>query len=125
MGIRIAVSASGKNLDSPIDPRFGRCEQFLIVETETMKVYVLSNESTMASGGAGIQAAQTVANAGVKAVITGNVGPNAFRTLSAAGIQVFTGATGTAQEAIENFKNGKLTATTAPSVDSHAGMEGR
>ncbi len=123
--MKICVTSTGKELHNQIDPRFGRCGQFLIVDTDTMKVEVLSNESAMASGGAGIQAAQTVANAGVKAVITGNVGPNAFRTLSAAGIQVYTGATGTVQEAVENFKHGKLTATAAPNVGSHAGMGGR
>lgn len=123
--MKIAITSKNQTLDSDVDPRFGRCHYFLIVDTETMSVEPISNESAMASGGAGIQAAQTVANAGVQAVITGNVGPNAFQTLSAAGIQVFTNNTGVVKTIIEQFKNGELKETTAASVGSHFGMGGR
>jgi len=82
----------------------------------------ISNESAMASGGAGIQAAQTMAKAGVDAVVTGNMGPNAFQTLSAAKIKVFIGANGTIKEAIEKYKKGELKETEAPNVGSHSGM---
>jgi predicted Fe-Mo cluster-binding NifX family protein len=82
----------------------------------------ISNESAMASGGAGIQAAQTIAKFGVEVVVTGNMGPNAFQTLSAAGIKVFTGANGTIKEAIEKYKKGELKETDAPNVNSHSGM---
>jgi len=77
----------------------------------------------MASGGAGIQAAQTVAKSGVDAVVTGNMGPNAFQTLSAAGIKVFIGADGTIKESIEKYNKGELEETKAPNVGSHSGME--
>ena len=122
--MKIGISSTGKDLNAQVDPRFGRCQYFLIVETDTMNFESISNESTMASGGAGIQAAQTIAKAGVEAMVTGNMGPNAFQTLSAAGIKVFTGATGTISEAVDKYKRGELQETDAPSVGSHFGMGG-
>lgn len=121
--MKIAITAKANNLESEIDPRFGRCSYFLIVDTDTMSFKSISNESSMASGGAGIQAAQTVAKAGVKVVVTGNMGPNAFQTLSAAGIMVFTGANGTVKESIEKYKKGELKKTESASVSSHFGMK--
>jgi predicted Fe-Mo cluster-binding NifX family protein len=121
--MKIAVTAKSNNLESEIDPRFGRCSYFLIIETDTMSFESISNESAMSSGGAGIQAAQTVAKAGVEVVVTGNMGPNAFRTLSAAGIKVFIGADGTIKEAIEKYKRGELKETVSPNVSSHSGMK--
>lgn len=121
--VKIGVSSIGNELDAQVDPRFGRCRYFLVIDTETMSFESISNESAMASGGAGIQAAQTVAKAGVQAIITGNVGPNAFQTLSAAGIKVFTGMFGSVKEAVEKYKNGELRETVAPSVRSHFGMK--
>jgi len=73
-------------------------------------------------GGAGIQSAQLVASKQVKAVVTGNVGPNAFQTLQAAGVEVFTGASGTVKEVIEKYKRGEFKANSSPSVGSHAGI---
>ena len=90
--MKVGITSNGENLDSDIDQRFGRCKYFIIVDTETMDFEALSNENMMASGGAGIQAAQTIANKGVEAVITGNIGPNAFQTLAAAGIKIYTDA---------------------------------
>ena len=63
--MKICVTSMGDNLDSDVDPRFGRCKYFLIIDTDSMNVKSVSNDSMMASGGAGIQAAQTVAKAGV------------------------------------------------------------
>jgi len=120
--MKIAVTSKSNNLESEIDPRFGRCSYFLIVDTDTMSFEHLSNESAMASGGAGIQAAQNVAKTGVEVVVTGNMGPNAFQTLSAAGIRVFTGANGTVKEAVEKYKKGELKEAEAPNVGSHSGM---
>jgi predicted Fe-Mo cluster-binding NifX family protein len=120
--MKIAVTAKSNNLDSEIDPRFGRCSFFLIIETDTMNFESISNESSMISGGAGIQAAQTIAKTGVKLVVTGNIGPNAFQTLSAAGIKVFTGVNGTIKLVIEKYKKGELKETENPSVNSHFGM---
>jgi len=120
--MKIGVSSTGENLDANVDQRFGRCKYFLIVDTESMEFEVLSNENAMASGGAGIQAAQTIAKTGAEVVVTGNVGPNAFQTLSAAGMKIFTGASGTIKESIEKYKKGELKKTEAPSVGSHSGM---
>ena len=120
--MKVLFTAKAENLESEIDPRFGRCSYFLIVDLDSMEFEHISNESAMASGGAGIQAAQTVAKTGVKVVVTGNMGPNAFQTLSAAGIKVFTGADGTIRESIEKYKRGKLSLAEAPNVGSHSGM---
>jgi predicted Fe-Mo cluster-binding NifX family protein len=120
--MKIGVSSTGENLDANVDQRFGRYKYFLIVDTESMEFEVLSNENAMASGGAGIQAAQTIAKTGAEVVVTGNVGPNAFQTLSAAGMKIFTGASGTIKESIEKYKKGELKETEAPNVDSHSGM---
>ena len=120
--MKIGISSTGENLESNVDPRFGRGRYFLIVDTESFDYETISNESMMASGGAGIQAAQTIAKKNVKAVITGNIGPNAFQTLSAAGIKVYTGVNGNVKQAVEQYINGELKETDAPSVDSHSGM---
>ena len=101
--MKIGVSSTGENLNEQVDPRFGRCRYFLVIDTETMDVKVISNESAMVSGGAGIQAAQTMAKAGVDAVLTGNIGPNAFQTLSAAGVKIYTGVNGKIKEIVERY----------------------
>ncbi len=112
------ISAISDDLDAQIDPRFGRCKYFIIVDTETMNYEVIPNASIEATSGAGIQAAQTIANKGAKTVITGSVGPNAYQVLSTAGINIITVASGTVREAVELFKSGRLretvTGPTAP-----------
>ena len=120
--MKIGITSTGENLDADVDQRFGRCRYFIIVDTESMEFEALSNENAMASGGAGIQAAQTVVNKGIDAVITGNVGPNAFQTLSAAGIKIYTGASGKIRETIDKCKKGELKETEGPNVGSHSGM---
>jgi len=121
--MKICVTAVADGLDAQLDPRFGRCPYFVIVESETMKFETVANTALGAMGGAGIQAAQTVASKGVKVLITGNVGPNAFRALSAAGIKIVTGAFGTIREVVERYKKGELKGeTSAPTVRGHFGM---
>jgi len=120
--MKIAITASGDNLDSQMDPRFGRCQYFVIVDPDTMDFEAMQNESAMASGGAGIQAAQSIVNVGINAVITGNVGPNAFEVLSSAGIETMTGASGTVRHALELYKSGSLQSAAGATVGSHAGM---
>lgn len=120
--MKVAVSSGGEKLDAPIDPRFGRCQFFLVVNPDDMRFEVLNNQSAAQAGGAGIQTAQLLASRGVAAVITGNCGPNAVRTLAAAGIEVFGGQAGTVREAVEGFKNGNLKPTSEATVDSHFGM---
>jgi predicted Fe-Mo cluster-binding NifX family protein len=120
--VKICVTASGNTLDALIDPRFGRCSYFVIVDSENMQFEVIQNMASGATGGAGIQAAQTIAGKGVKVLITGNVGPNAFQALSAAGIKIVTGASGTVREVVERYKRGELSDTGAPTVKGHFGM---
>jgi predicted Fe-Mo cluster-binding NifX family protein len=123
--MKICVTATADSLDAQIDPRFGRCAYLIIVDSETMQFEAVPNSAAGATGGAGIQAAQTIANKGVELLITGNVGPNAFGALSAAGIEIFTGASGTVKEAVEKFKRGEFNKTGAPTVGGHFGMGGR
>ena len=124
--MRIAVTAQGADLESAMDPRFGRCRNFVIVDSDsdsdTDKFEAFSNESVTASGGAGTQSAQFLANKGVGAVITGNVGPNAARALEAAGIKVYAAASGTVRDALRAYKAGKLSPISGATVDSHHGM---
>jgi predicted Fe-Mo cluster-binding NifX family protein len=120
--MKICVSAFSGSLDAEVDSRFGRCAYFVIVDSETMEFNAISNSSSSAAHGAGIQAAQTVANLGVKVVITGNVGPNAFSVLSAAGIKIVTGVSGSVREAVEKYKKGQLKEIGNPTVGGHFGM---
>lgn len=121
----IAVSVSGNDLDAQVDPRFGRARGFLIVEPESMEFEYLDNPNIDAPGGAGIQTGQMIANRGVEAVVTGNVGPNAYRVLETANVKIFTGATGSAREAVEAYKAGKLSSAGSANVDEYFGMGGR
>ena len=87
--MKVAISSSGRDLNAQLDPRFGRCSYFLIIDTQDMSFEVFENENAALGGGAGIQAAQFVASKGAKAVLTGNCGPNVMQTFSAAGVQVY------------------------------------
>ena len=120
--MKICITSEGTSLDSKIDPRFGRCRYFIIVETDAMGFQAIENSNLQASGGAGIQSGQLMASNNVKAVLTGNCGPNAFQTLQAAGIEVFTGVSGTVREALEKYRKGALTKTEGPTVDAKKGM---
>jgi len=120
--MRIAISATGPDLDAQVDPRFGRCQYFAIVDLETTELEALENSSAMGGGGVGIAAAQMIAGKGVEAVITGNCGPNAHQALSAAGVKVITGVTGNIRDAIEDYKSGKLQASSQPNVSAHSGI---
>jgi len=121
--VKIAITSTGKTLDSKVDPRFGRAAYFAIIDTETMDFSAIENESAAAAGGAGISSAKVVIDAGAEAVLTGNCGPNAERTLSAANVKLYIGATGTVAEAVELFKSGKLTEAAGPNVQPRFGME--
>ena len=122
--MKIAVSSMGNSLDSQVDPRFGRCQVVLVVDTETLKVEPISNMNVGAAHGAGVGAAQMVALKGVKALLTGSVGPNAYSALEAAGIKVYTGVSGTILEAVNKFVKGELPQTAGPTVGGHYGMGG-
>ena len=122
--MKIAISATGSDLNAEVDPRFGRCQYFIIADTETMEFEALENSSAMAAGGAGISTAQMISGKGVEAVLTGNCGPNAYQVLSAAGLQVITGVSGRIGNAIQSYKSGQFQASSQPNVADHFGMGG-
>ena len=120
--MKVAISASGTDLSAQVDPRFGRCQYIIVVDTESLQFEAIDNTNTMAGGGAGVATAQMVADKDVQAVLTGNCGPNAHRVLSAAGIAVATGVSGTIRDAIDGYKAGRYQATCDPTVEAHFGM---
>jgi len=120
--MKICVTAQGNDLDSQVDPRFGRCQYFIVVDTETMKFEAIDNPNIGATGGAGVQAGQLMASKQVKAVLSGNVGPNAFQSLQQAGIDIMSGVSGSIREAIEKYKKGEFKPIQSPSANSKSGM---
>jgi len=120
--MRIAISATGSALDDEVDPRFGRCQYFIIVDPEAMEFEALENSNAVTAGGAGISTGQMIAGKGVEVVLTGNCGPNAYQVLSAAGLQVITGVSGKIKGAIEEYKLGTFSVTQQPNVADHFGM---
>ena len=119
--MKIAITSSGPTLDSQVDPRFGRAQYLLVVSTEALDVDAVENPNVAAGGGAGVQTAQMVISRGAEAVLTGNCGPNAFRTLGAAGVKVYAGVSGTVRAAVEEFMRGELRHLSGPSVSGHFG----
>jgi predicted Fe-Mo cluster-binding NifX family protein len=107
--MKVAVTSQGTEMASQVDPRFGRARFFLVCDTDTGELAAHDNaQNVNALQGAGIQAGRNVVDLGVAAVITGNVGPKAFTTLQAAGVEIYIGAGGSVSDAIEQFKAGKL-----------------
>ena len=124
--MKVCVSATAPGLDAQVDSRFGRCQYFTFVDLDTRESESVENPGITASGGAGIQAAQVIANKGVAVVLTGNVGPNAYTTLQAAGIKIITGVSGTVSKVVEAYKNGTVgTPVAGPTVASHFGTGGQ
>ena len=119
--MKIAVSAKGNTMESQIDQRFGRAAFFIIVQTDDMEIEVVDNSAVAASGGAGISAAQAIADKDVEAVVTGNVGPNAMNVLKAAKIKIYKGSAESVKENVELFKKGQLEEI-SKTVPAHFGM---
>ena len=118
--MKIAITSQGKELSSEMDLRFGRAKFLLVVDTETDSFEVHDNSMNLnAAQGAGIQTGQNIANLDVEAVITGNVGPNAFKTLNAADVKIFLAAEQTVAEATDSFKAGKLKEVDQANVEGH------
>ena len=122
--MRIAITATEPTLDAAVDPRFGRCPYFLIVDVDDLTFDAVENPSITLGQGAGIQSAQLMAEKGVTSVLTGNCGPNAHQTLSAVGIEVIVGCSGVVRDVIERFKTGQFSAASQPNVAGHSGMGG-
>lgn len=118
--MKIAVSARGPELDARVNLRFGRAPYFLLVRPDTLEFEVVSNQENLrCAHGAGIQAAALVAKCGPTAVLTGNCGPKAYRTLQAAGIPVILGVSGSVREAVQQYSQGKLAPAPAPNKVGH------
>ena len=118
--MKIAITATGKELSSAVDPRFGRAKFFIVVDTDTDESMAHDNAQNLnAAQGAGIQAAETVARLGAVAVVTGNVGPKAFRALNAAGIQIYLSKEDTVTDAIRKLKAGELPEASTANVEGH------
>jgi predicted Fe-Mo cluster-binding NifX family protein len=120
--MKVAITASGEDLNSPVDRVFGRARVFLITDPEREKVEVLENSQNVnAAQGAGIQAAQHIANKSVDVLLTGNVGPNAFKALEAASIRVFQFESDIlrVRDALAAWKEGRLQEVKAPTAKGH------
>ncbi len=120
--MKVCVTSGGNTLESKVDPRFGRCGYFVFVDTGSMEFEAVENPNLAAAGGAGVQSGHLASKMGAEAVLTGNVGPNAFQTLRAAGIEIISGVSGTVRDAVENYKKGGAKPAVSPSVGSKFGM---
>jgi predicted Fe-Mo cluster-binding NifX family protein len=118
--MKIAVTSTGPDLDSQVDPRFGRAAYILIVDSDSLDFEVLDNkENVNAFKGAGIQAASTVSSKGAEVLLTGFCGPNAFKAMNAAKIGVANDAKGTVREAIQAYLDGKMPLADEANVEGH------
>ena len=120
--MKIAISTSTADLDSLVDPRFGRAASFVIVDTETEEWNAYPNPALNASGGAGVQAAQFITEHGAQAAISGDFGPNAYSSLVAAGVKMFLAPASeplTARELLARYRRGQLQQVSAPTNPGH------
>ena len=118
--MKIAVTSAGTDLDSQVDPRFGRAAYILIVDSDSFDFEVLDNkENVNAFKGAGIQAASTVSSKGTEVLLTGFCGPNAFKAMNAAKIGEANDAKGTVREAVQAYLDGKMPLADEANVEGH------
>lgn len=120
--MKIAISSTGPDLDCEVDPRFGRCQYFMIVDLDDISFEALPNTNLDQGSGVGIQSAKMVADTGARAVLTGAVGPKAYGVLSDVNIEVITDVSGTVRDAVEKYKNGHFNPVQGPTSESHAGL---
>ena len=120
--MKICITAEGDNLDSKIDQRFGRCQYFIFVDTDTSEFEAVQNENVSGMGGVGVQSGQLVAEKQAKVVLTGKVGPNASQTLQAAGIDVVLDVSGSVKDAVGRYKNGELKPAKDPNAEEKSGL---
>ena len=119
----ICITSEGNNLDSKVDPRFGRAQYFIFYDDETSQFEAVQNENVTGTGGVGVQSGQLVAGKQTKTVLTGSVGPNASQTLESAGIDVVLNVEGRVKEVIEQFKKGELKTTEGPNAEEKEGLK--
>lgn len=118
--MKVIITTKGPTPDSELDPRFGRAAVFLVYDTQAATFHALDVAATRnLAQGAGIQAAQAVADAGATAVITGHVGPKAFMALERGGIAIHLSSHRTAREALQAFSEGQLARASQPDREGH------
>jgi len=118
--MKIAVTSTGDNLNSEVDPRFGRAGYLIIFDSDTGEFEAVNNrKNIVAVHGAGVQAGEALILLGASVLITGHCGPTAFRVLDTAGIKVVTGATGTVEEVLKLYEKGDLKEVGGPNVRGH------
>ncbi len=119
--MKIAVTSQGPDLDSDMDPKFGRAAYILIVDTETLEFTALDNsENVNAFKGAGIQAASMVGNNGARVLLTGFCGPKAFQTLDSVGIKVVNDVTGKVRDVVKTFDYNKAQFADKANREAHS-----
>ncbi len=118
--MKIAITSQGKDLDSQVDPRFGRAAYIIVVDSDNLEFQVIDNDANVnAMKGAGIQAASNVVNSGAQVLLTGHCGPNAFKALQAGKVKVANDATGAVKEAVKAYLDGKLPHAENADVEGH------
>ena len=118
--MKLAIPSSGTDLSAPVDRSFGRCAHFVIHDTETGRTTAVDNQQNLnLAQGAGIQSAQTVAGQDVDLVLAAHCGPKAFATLTAADIRVALGAAGTVGDAVDAWRQGRLSPAADANVEGH------
>jgi len=125
--MKICITASGHGLDARVDERFGRAPFFVLVDPDTMQHETIANPAMDAGQGAGIAAAQSVAQKGVNAVLTGFVGPKAYAALQAAGIAIYDGLSAgmEVKTAVKNYSDGLLRRSTGAQARKGSPVRGR
>jgi predicted Fe-Mo cluster-binding NifX family protein len=122
--VKIVVPANGTDLDAPTSPVFGRCPVYVLVDTETMHFEAMENPEMSSLRGAGFHTPEFIVERGAQAVVTGNVGPNAFKVLQASGVPVYLSGDMTVRKAIEAYKSGRLQPVEEANVPTHSGTTG-
>ena len=124
--MRLCISSQGEDLNSFVDPRFGRCQFLLIIEAKKKKAEitkVIKNQNVATARGAGIATSQLAVNEKPDAIITGNIGPNAFQVLQTSDIKIYSGIFGlTIAQTIEKFNAGEIKQAAASTVAGHFGQ---
>ncbi len=123
--MKIAISSSGPDLNSQVDPRFGRASYFVIVDSDSKEITnVIDNRAAQeAAHGAGINAAAMVAGSGAQVVLTGRVGPKAYAVLQTGKVEVVSGAAGTVRSTLDAYLSGSLKESGGPDTFAHGGMK--
>lgn len=115
------TAVDNQGLDTKTDQRFGRANYFAVVDTANMEVRFIENTAADAASGAGVGAAQLIADQKVDVVISRNFGPKAFSGLKSANIELYSFSGGTIKDAVVAFNNGELKKINSATHSGHVG----